>query len=212
MKNLRQQIEQLNESLAKQLPTEVLEVFGKSIQDLKSINMEENSISIGERFPDFGLSNTNNEIVELKELLKNGKVIVAFFRGSWCPYCNLELNALQENPRKITDRKATLVTISPQTADYSEELKNNHLLDFELLMDKDNALAKQLGISFGLQEYVIPTYRSLGIELSEYNGNDTNELPVPAVFVIDTNGCITFKFVDTDYTNRIAIQELIEQL
>lgn len=212
MINLEQQIALLNENLAKQLPTEVLEVFGKSIEELKTKNMEESSMSIGERFPDFGLTNTNNEIVELKEFLKNGKVIVAFFRGSWCPYCNLELKALQDNLRQITARKATLVTISPQIADYSEELKDNYQLNFEVLMDKDNALAKQLGISFGLQEYVIPTYGSLGIELSKYNENDNNELPVPAVFVIDTNGCITYKFVDTNYMNRIDIQELIEQL
>lgn len=212
MINLEQQIALLNENLAKQLPTEVLEVFGKSIEELKTKNMEESSMSIGERFPDFGLTNTNNEIVELKEFLKNGKVIVAFFRGSWCPYCNLELKALQDNLRQITARKATLVIISPQIADYSEELKDNYQLNFEVLMDKDNALAKQLGISFGLQEYVISTYGSLGIELSKYNENDNNELPVPAVFVIDTNGCITYKFVDTNYMNRIDIQELIEQL
>jgi peroxiredoxin len=104
------------------------------------------------------------------------------------------------------------VAISPQTADYSQELKDNHILDFELLTDKNNILAKQLGISFGLQDYVISTYGSLGIELSEYNENDNNELPVPAVFVIDTNGNIAYKFVDTNYMNRINIQELIEQL
>ncbi|MBL3547395.1 peroxiredoxin-like family protein [Chryseobacterium sp. KMC2] len=212
MRDLENQIEELNENLAKQLPTEVLEVFGKSIQDLKTKNIEENSIAMGDTFPDFSLPNTNNEIVKLKELLQNGKVIVAFFRGSWCPYCNLELKALQDSLKQITDRKATLVTISPQTPDYSEELKGNHILDFELLMDKNNALAKQLGISFGLQDYVIPVYNSLGIKLSEYNGNDNNELPVPAVFVIDTDGSITYKFVDTNYMNRIDIQELIEQL
>jgi peroxiredoxin len=122
------------------------------------------------------------------------------------------LKALQDNLKQIADRKATLVAISPQTSDYSEELRNNHHLDFELLTDKDNALAKQLGISFGLQDYVIPTYGSLGIGLSEYNENDNNELPVPAVFVIDTNGVITYKFIDTNYMNRIDIQELIEQL
>jgi peroxiredoxin len=148
----------------------------------------------------------------LRELLKNGKVIVAFFRGSWCPYCNLELKALQGNLRQITDRNATLVAISPQTTDYSEELRNNHHLDFELLTDKDNALAKQLGISFGLQDFVIPTYGSLGIDLSEYNANDNNELPIPAVFVIDTDGNIIYRFVDTNYMNRIDIQELIEQV
>lgn len=212
MKNLKLQIEELNENLAKQLPTEVLEVFSKSIQDLKAKNIEENSISIGDLFPDFSLPNTNDETVQLKELLKNGKVIVAFFRGSWCPYCNLELKALQNNLKQIADREATLVVISPQTSDYNEELKGNHNLGFELLTDKNNALAKQLGISFGLQEYVVPTYNSLGIDLSEYNENENNELPVPAVFVIDINGSITYKFVDSNYMNRINIQELIAQL
>lgn len=179
---------------------------------MKTKNIEENSIATGDTFPDFSLPNTNNEIVKLQELLQSGKVIVAFFRGSWCPYCNLELKVLQDSLKQITERKATLVAISPQTADYSEELKSNHILDFELLTDKNNDLAKQLGISFQLQDYVIPTYGSLGIELSEYNENDNHELPVPAVFVIDTNGSITYKFVDTNYMNRINIKELIEQL
>lgn len=212
MKNLEQQINELNENLAKQLPTEVLEVFGKSIQDLKAKNMEDSSISVGDKFPDFSLPNTSDKTVALKELLQNGKVIIAFFRGSWCPYCNLELKALQDNLKQITGKNVTLIAVSPQTSDYSEELKSNHHLEFELLTDKNNALAKQLGITFELQNYVIPTYSSLGIELSEYNENNNNELPVPAVFVIDTNSSIVYKFVDTNYMNRINIQELIEQL
>lgn len=212
MENLAKQIEELNENLAKKLPMEVLEVFGRSIQDLKRRGIEESSIGLGEKFPDFSLPNTNEEMVELKELLKGGKVILAFFRGSWCPYCSLELIALQEHLKKMTDRNATLVAISPQASDYNKELKNNHQLDFELLTDKNNALAKQVGISFGLQDFVIPTYCSLGIELSEYNANNDNELPLPAVFVIDTNCSISYKFADTNYMNRINIQELIEQL
>ncbi|MDF2517634.1 MAG: alkyl hydroperoxide reductase [Sphingobacterium sp.] len=212
MKNLAQQIEELNRNLAKQLPTEVLEVFGKSIQDFKAKGIGERSIRTGEKFPDFILPNTNNETIALKELLKKGKVIAAFFRGSWCPYCNLELKALRDNLRQITDRNATLVAISPQTSDYSKELKNDHHLSFELLTDKENVLAKQLGISFGLQDFIIPTYGNLGIDLSEYNETDKNELPIPAVFVIDTNGNITYRFIDTNYMNRIDIQELIEQL
>jgi peroxiredoxin len=212
MKLLAQQIEELNENLAKQLPIETLEIFSKSIQELKTQGIEDNSIGIGERFFDFSLPNTNDETIELKELLKNGKVIIAFFRGSWCPYCNLELQALQKSLKQIVDRKAELVAISPQKPYYSKELKNNHQLDFELLTDKDNALAKQLGISFELQNYVIPTYDSLGIKLSNYNETENNELPVPAVFVIDTDYRITYKFVDTNYMNRLNIQELIEQL
>ncbi|STD55866.1 peroxiredoxin-like family protein [Empedobacter falsenii] len=212
MKNLSQQIEELNENLALQLPPEVLQVFSQSIQDLKTENIEEKCINIGDLFPDFSLPNSNNETIQLKELLKKGKVIVAFFRGNWCPYCNLELKALQHKLKDIADNKVTLVGISPQTTDYNEELKSNLDLDFELLRDKDNNLSKQLGISFKLHDYVIPVYESLGIELSEYNGNNDSELPVPAVFVIDINGNITYKFVDSNYMNRINIQELIEQL
>ncbi len=212
MKNLAQQIEQLNENLAIQLPKEILEIFSKSIQDLKTKNIEENSIDIGNFFPNFSLSNTNGEIVKLKELLINGKVIVVFFRGNWCPYCNLELKVLQDNLKEITDKNVTLVAISPQKTIYNEELKSSHHIDFQLLTDKDNTLAKQLGISFELQDYAVPVYSSLGIELSEYNENDNNELPVPAVFVIDTKGNVIYKFVDTNYMNRINIKELIQQL
>ncbi len=212
MKNLKQQIEELNENLAQQLPTEILEAFGKSIQDFKAKNIEENSINIGENFPDFHLSNSNHETVALKDMLKNGKVIIAFFRGSWCPYCNLELKALQKNLKRIADKKATLVAIAPQMASYNTTLTENHQLDFELLLDRDNLLAKQLGISIQLQDDIIPIYSSLGIELSTYNENNHYELPVPAVFVVNTNQNIIYKFVDTNYMNRINIDELIEQL
>lgn len=212
MKDLANQIEELNENLAQQLPAEVLEIFGKSIQDLKAENMEESSISIGEKFPDFSLLNSNGKVIVLKELLKNGKVIVAFFRGNWCPYCNLELKALQYHLKTMAEKNTTLVAVSPQTIHYSEELKNNHHLDFDLLTDTNNALAKKLGILCTLQDYVIPVYNSLGIDLSDYNKNDNNELPVPAVFIIDTNFTIIYKFADTDYMHRIDIEELIAQL
>lgn len=212
MKNLKNQIEELNENLINQLPTEVLAAFSKSIADLNIINIEENSAGINDIFPDFSLPNTANEIVELHTLLRKGKVIVAFFRGSWCPYCNLELKALQQNLKQLTDKHVTFVAVSPQARDYSNELKRNYQLDFDVLTDEDNALAKRLGISFELQDYVIPVYGDLGIKLSDYNGNDNNELPVPAVFVIDKTGKITYKFADTNYMNRLDIQELIEQL
>ncbi|WP_220101208.1 redoxin family protein [Chitinophaga oryzae] len=87
MKSLEQQINELNENLVKQLPSEVLAIFGQSIHELKAQGIEESSIGTGEKFPDFNLLNMNSKAIALKELLKNGKVIVAFFRGSWCPYC-----------------------------------------------------------------------------------------------------------------------------
>ncbi|MFD2556831.1 peroxiredoxin-like family protein [Sphingobacterium tabacisoli] len=212
MKKLAEQINTLNEGLAEQLPVEILEIFGRSIADLQAQKYKENSILVGQTFPEFRLPNTNNEDIALKDILKSGKVIIAFFRGSWCPYCNLELKALQENLKAITDRKATLVAISPQTIAHNVSMKTDCQLEYELLTDKDNILAKDIGISFALQEYVIPTYQGLGIDLSLYNGNSTNELPMPAVFLLDTDGTILYKFVEENYMQRVDIEELIGNL
>jgi peroxiredoxin len=212
MNSLAKQIENLNNELSKQVPQEVLEIFEKSINDLKTQNIENESIKIGNIVTPFTLLNTQNQLIHSKDILKKGKTILAFYRGSWCPYCNLELRELQNNIAKITDKNATLLAISPQSPDHSKALTENHELTFEVLTDKNNRLAKQLGISFKLQEFALPTYQAIGINLEEFNQNDENTLPIPAVFVIDTNGAVVYKFIDTDYRNRLDIDELIQSL
>ena len=212
MSVLAKQIEQFNNELATQVPQEVLEAFGKSIKDLKTKNIEEKSIKLGAIMPDFSLPNAKNEIIHSKEILKKGKMIIAFYRGSWCPYCNLELKALQENLSKINDKKVSLVAISPQSPDNSLSIIEKHNLTFEVLTDKDNTFAKQLGIVFELQDFVLPFYNALGINLSSFNKNDDTSLPIPAVFVVNENGIIIYKFADANYMNRIDIDELLNTL
>ena len=212
MSELAKQIEQFNNELATQVPQEVLEAFGKSIKDLKTKNIEEKSIKLGAIMPDFSLPNAKNEIIHSKEILKKGKMIIAFYRGSWCPYCNLELKALQENLSKINDKKVSLVAISPQSPDNSLTVIEKHNLTFEVLTDKDNTFAKQLGKIFELQDFVLPFYNALGINLSSFNKNDDNSLPIPAVFVVNENGIIIYKFADANYMNRIDIDELLNTL
>ena len=212
MSELAKQIEQFNNELATQVPQEVLEAFGKSIKDLKTKNIEEKSIKLGAIMPDFSLPNAKNEIIHSKEILKSGKMIIAFYRGSWCPYCNLELKALQENLSKINDKKVSLVAISPQSPDNSLSIIEKHNLTFEVLTDKDNTFAKQLGIVFELQDFVLPFYNALGINLSSFNKNDDTSLPIPAVFVVNENGIIIYKFADVNYMNRIDIDELLKTL
>ena len=212
MNELAKQIEQFNNELATQVPQEVLEAFGKSIEDLQKKKIEEKSIKLGEIMPEFLLPNVKNEIINSKEILKNGKMIIAFYRGSWCPYCNLELKMLQDHLPKIKDKKAMLVAISPQSPDNSLTVVEKHNLTFEVLTDTDNLFAKQLGISFELQDFVLPYYQALGIDLMHFNKNNDNSLPVPAVFVIDQNGKIIYKFVDANYMNRIDIDELLQTL
>ena len=212
MNELAKQIEQFNNELATQVPQQVLEAFGKSIEDLQKKKIEEKSIKLGEIMPEFLLPNVKNEIINSNEILKNGKMIIAFYRGSWCPYCNLQLKTLQDYLPKIKDKKATLVAISPQSPDSSLTVVEKHNLTFEVLTDTDNLFAKQLGISFELQDFVLPYYQALGIDLMHFNKNNDNSLPVPAVFVIDQNGKIIYKFVDGNYMNRIDIDELLQTL
>ena len=212
MTDLATQIQQFNIELATQVPQEVLEAFGKSIEDLKTKNIEEKSIKIGETIPNFSLKNAKNEVVNSSDILKNGKMIIAFYRGSWCPYCNLELKALQEKISEFKEKNATLVAISPQSPDNSLTVIEKHHLTFEVLTDKDNVFAKQLGIVFELQDFVLPYYHALGIDLSSFNENTNNSLPIPAVFVVNESSKIIYKFADANYMNRIDIDELLKTL
>jgi peroxiredoxin len=212
METLKTQIENFNTELAKQLPPEVLEAFGKSIEDLKTKNIEENSIKVGDSFPAFSIPNAKNEIVNSSEILKNGKMIIAFYRGAWCPYCNLELAALQNVLPEIESKKATLVAISPQSPDNSLTTVEKNSLTFEVLTDDNNVLASKIGISFKLQDFIVPVYEAVGIDVPKHNGNNDNTLPVPAVYVIGQNGIVESKYIDSNYMNRVNIEQLLTEL
>lgn len=212
MADLAKQIELLNTQLASQLPLETLEVFNQSILDLKRQNLEANSIKVNDRFPDFILENALQIPIHSHDILKKGKMVVTFYRGSWCPYCNLELIALQNALSKIKTQNYTLVAISPQSPDHSLTLVEKLNLNFEVLTDTNNSLAKQLGIAFQVQDFVLPYYQQLGIELAIFNNNIENTLPFPALFIIDQDSTLCYKFVDSDYTQRMPTEQLIELL
>lgn len=212
MNTLAKNIEQLNQDLASQLPQEILEAFGKSIEDLKTKNMEKNSIQIGERIPAFSLPNALGKMINSDEVLKNNKMILAFYRGSWCPYCNLELKFLQENLSRIKEKNAVLIAVSPQSPDHSLTMIEKNNLEFEVLTDINNDFAEKLGITFQLQDFVLPYYQSLGINLADFNANNENTLPVPVVFVIDERRTVLYKFLDVNYMSRVDVEDLIQVL
>lgn len=212
MDALAEQIEEYNNELLLQLPAEVLEAFGKSIVELQRENIEKSSLQIGNKITDFSLPNAFGEIIHSEEILEKGKMVIAFYRGGWCPYCNLQLRFLQANISKITNRKAVLLAVSPQTPNHSLMMVEKNNLEFEVLTDHDNTLAEKLGIVFQIQEFVLPYYKDLGITLSDYNGNEHNKLPVPAVFVIDQNHVVSFRFLDVNYMNRLNLEKLLEVL
>lgn len=213
MANLQKQIENLNVEIGSQLPKETLSAFAYSIADLKKKGIENNCISKGMKMPPFILKSANGSVLNSDDLLsKYDKIIIAFFRGIWCPYCNLELRALQDSLSKIENEKVKLVAVSPQKSGYSLSMNEKNEITFDVLVDENNVFAKQLGISFSLQDAVLPHYQRLGIDLKEFNGNNENTLPVPAVFVVDKNYDVKYSFVDVNYMNRVDINELIKSL
>ncbi|MCJ7933261.1 MAG: AhpC/TSA family protein [Chryseobacterium sp.] len=212
MNRLATQIEQLNKELFSQLPKAMAEAFEQSIEEVKTKGIEENSIQIGEQIPAFSLPNIFGQQISSDEILKNGKMMIAFYRGSWCPYCNLELKYLQDNLSRLRNKNITLVAVSPEGPEYSSMMAEKNNLEFEVLTDADNGFAQKLGIVFQLQDFVLLHYQNLGIDLLKFNKNTENTLPVPAVFVIDENRKVRYKFLDVNYMNQVDVEDLIQAL
>lgn len=213
MVKLQKQIESLNQNISLQLPPEIISAFGESISGLKNQNIENNAVKKGTKISPFALLSANGMKINSSELLtKYDLIVLAFFRGNWCPYCSLELKALQDSLTEIENKKVKLLAISPQKAKYSRIFADENKISFDMLHDENNQLAKAFGITFSLQENIIPIYKQLNIDLKIYNGNDSNTLPMPAVFAIDANHKIIYSFVDANYMNRVDIDELIQNL
>lgn len=212
MEHLQEQIEALNKQLAIQLPPEVIAAFNEAIAGLKSRNITQNALKTGASFPDGALLDHKGETVWLSGMQQRKKLVIAFFRGSWCPYCNLELKALQDAYPLILEKEAELIAVSPQMPVYNTALLEEHPFGFKIFTDKDNDLAKQSGIAFTLPDFVIPYYESLGIKLQDFNNTAAAVLPIPAIFVINEDNSIAYRFIDADYRNRIVISELIAAL
>ena len=210
--NLTQELDRFKIEFKAQQPEEVKELMAQATTDLINSKIAETSISTGQKLPNFTLPNAVGEEIALLTLLAEGAVVVSFYRGGWCPYCNMELRALQAALPKIQARGATLVAISPETPDTSLSTKEKNELSFEVLSDRGNVVAKQLGLVFTLPESLRPIYRNFGINIPAHNGDDTFELPLPATYVVSADGTIIYSFANADYTQRLDPAEIIKAL
>ena len=210
--SLAQNIQDFQDELIPTIPVATMNTLMSELGGLISTGIAEKSIAKGAAFPDFDLANANQESRSLKSLLCNGPLVISFYRGAWCPYCNLEINALQQRLPEIAAAGAQLVAISPQTPDKSVDQVTNSKLTFEVLSDIDNKLARQCGLVFTLPESLRPIYSAWEIDIPDHNANDSFELPIPATYIIDTDGKIGYVFADMDYTKRLEPDIIIEQL
>jgi peroxiredoxin len=185
---LTQDLANLAAQITDQMPADVKTKMAAATQDLANSDLIDSSLKAGDCIPAFTLPNATGQQVDINELLKSGPVVISFYRGEWCPYCNLELRALQQALPKIQSQGANLVTISPQTPDLSLSTAEKHNLSFEVLSDVGNQVARQFGLVFTLPESLRPIYQAFGIDLPAHNGDQSFELPVPATYVVNTDG------------------------
>jgi len=208
---LQTQLDELRDSFNSQAPQEVKTVYEAGVKTVDDSGITSNALQVGDTALDFSLSNAKGERVNLHDALKEGPVVLTWYRGGWCPYCNLTLQALEKALPEFKAAGAQLFALTPEVPDKSLSTAEKHALDFEVLSDIDNAVARQYGIVYQLTNEVAQIYASK-FGLSDYNGNEKNELPLAATYVIDPQGKITYAFLEADYRKRAEPSEITAAL
>lgn len=212
MKKLRELTDAKIES-GRQNNPEFMNGVDAIIEQEKAFEKGKDAIKIGQKAPDFELPNAEGKSIVLKSLLEKGPVVITFYRGNWCPYCNLQLRALQARLDDIYTLGATLVAISPQVPDGSLTEDEISKMDFIVLSDQDAKVALQYGVAWQVPEFLAEHMRvDRKLDLEKVNNGNGNILPIPATFILGQDGVVTWNYVNVDYRTRSEPEEIIEAL
>jgi peroxiredoxin len=198
------ELEELSREVRGTASPERLQANAQTLSDLVASGLSASALREGDVAPDFSLPDARGHVVALKTLLDHGPVVISFYRGGWCPFCNLELRSLQRVLPEIVQMGASLVAISPQLPDNSLSTQEKNQLTFPVLSDVGNIEAKRFGIVFTLPTALVEANRTIGRDLVEINGEaGAAQLPMPATFVLDKSGVIRLAFVEEDWSKRL---------
>ncbi len=204
---LAKQLQEQKERGRCELPDHLSTVVDKAILEFQQHKF--NSFRTGDRMPAFTLPNQNQETVHVADLLSQGPLVVSFYRGTWCPFCQLELNAYVQALPAITALGANLIGISPQRSRLGQTPPPEGIT---LLWDKRNQIARQLGLVIQVPKYMDQALQEIGLNIREANEDESVELPIPATYVVKPDGKIIYDFVDVDFTRRADPVEVVTVL
>lgn len=200
-KSLEFQLNERREAFAQKAPADVKEKYEAGVKAVATSGVLKTALNVGDKAIDFALKNQNNETVTLFQELKKGPVVLTWYRGGWCPYCNLTLRYLQDRLPDFKSEGASLIAITPELPDQSLNTSEKNNLEFTVLSDVGNLTGKKYGLVFKLTKEVADIYQN-NFNLHAYNGDESDELPVAATYVIGTDGIVKYAFLDADYRKR----------
>ena len=208
---VRKELDALREKSSRTAPPERVQAYEQGIAEVRKSGVIDKALKVGDRAPEFTLPDATGKDVKLSELLARGPVVVTWYRGAWCPYCNVALRGFQKSLAEIRSAGATLVAISPQMPDNSLGTAEKGRLEFAVLSDRGNRAARAFGVAYKVPKVVTDQMKGR-LDLAKYNGDDSGELPLGATYVIDRGGVIRYAFVDADYRKRAEPADVIAAL
>jgi len=194
------------------VPHSVIETMHRATAELVASKAADKALKAGDKAPAFTLNDPEGNPVSSTNLLAKGPLVISFYRGVWCPYCNMELQALEAALPSFRELGANLIAISPQTAVNSRKSVRQNTLDFPILSDPHNDTAAKFGLRFALPDYLVELYTNLKNDLPGFNGDDSWTLPMPGRFVIAQDGTILYAEVNPDYTRRPEPEDMLPAL
>ena len=209
---LQQQLDAFKAEFARTAPAGRPALYEAKVEELRASFALERAVGLGDQAPDFRLPDAKGAAVSLHDLLQSGPAVVTFYRGGWCPYCNIQLRAYQAILPEITELGARLVAISPQLPDGSLSTAEANALTFDVLSDLGNDVARRFGLVWSLAEELRAALRSNNKALPGINGDDSWELPVPATYVIARDGRVALAAVEVDYRRRLEPDAILAAL
>ena len=168
---------------------------------------------INSKAPDFKATDQYGNEIRLKDVLRDSLVVLIFYRGQWCPYCNKQLKKLEDSLLLIKNKGARLIAVTPEKPEYISKTIEKTKASYSLLYDKEMKIMKAYGVAFQVDDKSVSRYKNADIDLLNANGQkDKAFLPVPATYIISKEGTILYRFFDTDYKKRPSVQEILDNL